>query len=226
MQGSNSFAWQVVTSKFLLDKFFGFMVHIIKHPLVQNELTILRGVSTSSPDFRESLRRISVYLIYEVLQKIGAEWRDIKTPLGNANGLVISSVTFIAVLRASIPMLEAALNILPHANAGFIGIRRDEKTLKPEVYYINLPLNLGEIYILDPMIATAGTIVKTIEILGKRGEKLRGIISVISSRDAVKILGDRFPSIELVTAAVDEELNLEGYIVPGLGDCGDRYYGS
>lgn len=200
------------------------MVHVIDHPIVQNELTILRNVATKSFNFRKSLKKITTFLLYEMMRNTRTTRMEVETSLGKSEGLVMDEIIFITVLRAGIPMLETALDIFPNAQGGFVGIKRDKESLYPIVYYVNLPNAIGDAFFLDPMVATAGTVVKAIKILCERGCKPKGIVSIISSRKAVEILTEKYPSVDIVTAAVDEKLNKNGYIVPGLGDCGDRYY--
>ncbi|MCK4330761.1 uracil phosphoribosyltransferase [candidate division WOR-3 bacterium] len=202
------------------------MVHVIDHPIVQNELTILRNVATKSFNFRKSLKKITTFLLYEMMRNTRTTRMEVETSLGKSEGLVMDEIIFITVLRAGIPMLETALDIFPNAQGGFVGIKRDKESLYPIVYFVNLPNVTGDAFFLDPMVATAGTVVKAIKILCERGCKPKGIVSIISSRKAVEILTEKYPSVDIVTAAVDEKLNKNGYIVPGLGDCGDRYYGS
>ncbi len=200
------------------------MVHVIDHPIVQNELTILRDVTTKSFNFRKSIKKITTFLLYEMMRNTRTTRMEVETSLGKSEGLVMDEIIFITVLRAGIPMLETALDIFPNAQGGFVGIKRDKESLYPIVYFVNLPNVTGDAFFLDPMVATAGTVVKAIKILCERGCKPKGIVSIISSRKAVEILTEKYPSVDIVTAAVDEKLNKNGYIVPGLGDCGDRYY--
>ncbi len=202
------------------------MVQVVTHPLVQSELTLLRRSDTSPKSFRESLRRISIFLLYEFLRNAETSEVEIETPLERTGGHVLNGMTFVSILRAGIPVLDVALDMVPHSISGFVGIKRDENTLSPIVYYVNLPPNMGDTVILDPMVATAGTVMKTMELVKERGGVPKGVISVICSRYAVRILTEKFPSLDIITAAIDERLNDKGYIVPGLGDCGDRYYGN
>ena len=200
------------------------MIKVVDHPLVHHELTILRNVDTSAFSFRESLNKISEYLLYEYLDKVDKTPIRVKTPFEETDGVMLKRMTFVAILRAGIPMLDVALRIVPNSVSGFVGIKRDENTLSPILYYVNLPPDMLNPVILDPMVATAGTVVKTIELIKEAGAKPAGIVSIVCSRKAVRILSLKFPEIDIVTAAIDENLNERGFIVPGLGDCGDRYY--
>jgi len=198
----------------------------VKNPVVQTELAILRSIETDRGKFREALKQITQFLVYEVLRDKKPENIIVKTPFEEikSNWLSYEDYTLVPIMRAGLGMLESALSIMKEAKTGFIGIKRDEKTLEPNVYYINLPEGLKATIILDPMLATGGSVVRACEILQERGAEKIEICSVVCAPEGIKKLEENFPEVNVTTAVVDERLNEIGYIVPGLGDCGDRLY--
>ena len=206
-------------------------IHIADHPLITHKLTVLRDEKTDSPTFRRLTEEIVTLLAYEAMREIKTHPVTIKTPVATASGVQITKPlpVVVPILRAGLGMLEGMSRLVPTAEIGFLGMVRDEKTLKASTYANRLPKDLKgrQCYILDPMLATGGTLIAAIQYLLDLGATDIVAICIISSPEGIKAVGDAFPNtnVHLVTGAVDEKLNEHGYIVPGLGDAGDRLYG-
>ncbi|GAB6076437.1 uracil phosphoribosyltransferase [Desulfurobacterium crinifex] len=202
---------------------------VIESSLSKIFLTILRDVKTNYPKFREYLERISEILISEALVNVNLKESEIKTPLSETIGFEPEEeVVFIPILRAGLSMVPPALKVYPYGRLGFIGTYRNEETLEPVNYYVKFPLIKNARYlILDPMLATGGTASQSVKTLIEAGIKEENItfVSVVSAPEGVEKLKE-FEGLTVVTAAVDEKLNQDGYIVPGLGDAGDRFCGT
>lgn len=202
----------------------------INHPLIKHKLSIMRDKHTCVSEFRNLCNDISMFLGYEALKEVDVFEENIHTPITSMKAVKIleESIAFVAVLRAGLGMLDGVLKIIPSAKVGHIGLCRDEDTLKAVEYFTKFPKNISNmnVILLDPMIATGGSIVDSINILKRHGVKSIKILSLIASPEGLKRINDEFKDIEIYVAAIDEKLNEKGYIVPGLGDAGDRIFGT
>jgi uracil phosphoribosyltransferase len=208
-------------------------IHVANHPLISHKLTVLRDEKTPSPTFRQLTEEIVMLLAYEATRDVHVVPVDVQTPVAVAHGSALAKPrpVVVPILRAGLGMLEGMVRLIPTAEVGFLGMVRDEKTLQASTYANRLPEDLTgrQCYILDPMLATGGTLIAAINYLLERGAKDITAICIISSPEGIATLekeyeGKNLP-ITLVTGALDEKLNEKGYIVPGLGDAGDRLYG-
>ncbi|MBT7304638.1 MAG: uracil phosphoribosyltransferase [Victivallales bacterium] len=205
------------------------MLHEINHPLLQHKLTVLRDVNTGSKEFRELASEITLLLAYEALKGVELGDREIETPLTAMTGKQVrNDIVIVPVLRAGIGMLDGMLTLVPTAKVGFVGMYRDPETKEPVEYYCKLPENLHEpvAIIIDPMLATGGSLAATVDLLKREGIDNVTIVSILSAPEGIAVIEGRFPDVPIYTAAVDEYLNDHRYIVPGLGDAGDRLYGT
>ena len=208
-------------------------IHIADHPLITHKLTVLRDEKTDSPTFRRLTEEIVTLLAYEAMREIKTHPVTVKTPVANASGELITKPlpVVVPILRAGLGMLEGMSRLVPTAEIGFLGMMRDEKTLKASTYANRLPEDLTnrQCYILDPMLATGGTLVAAIEFLASKGAVDITAICILAAPEGIATLEKAFAqsklNLKLVTGALDEKLNEKGYIVPGLGDAGDRLYG-
>lgn len=205
---------------------------IIDHPLVTHKLSYLRQKDTGSKEFRALVEEIAALMAYEATRDLPTLEEEIETPLQTATGRFISGkkLGIVPILRAGLGMLEGILRLIPNAKVGHVGLYRNEETLEPVEYFCKLPDDLPErdILLLDPMLATGGSVVAAIEALLRRGAKLEQIrfICLLASPEGLKRLSEAFPTVQIYTAAVDERLDENGYIRPGLGDAGDRIFGT
>lgn len=207
-------------------------LHVADHPLIAHKLTLLRDVETRSSTFRQLVDELVTLLAYEATRDVRTEPRDIVTPVAPTTGthLVDPKPMVVPILRAGLGMLEGMARLLPTAEVGFLGLQRDEETLQAITYANRLPDDLSgrQCYVLDPMLATGGTLVASIDYLFERGATDVTCICLLAAPEGLKTVedhvGDR-ADVSIVVAAVDERLNEKGYIVPGLGDAGDRLYG-
>jgi len=206
------------------------MVKLVDHPLVQHKLTKLRDKNTQPKEFRELLSEISSLMLYEVTRDLPLKEVEVETPLGKAKGKVLNNkdLAIVPILRAGLVMAEGMLQILPSAKVGHIGLYRDPNTLQPVQYYTKLPedINEREVIVVDPMLATGGSAISAISILKSREVKNIKFVCIIAAPEGIKAFQEVHPDVEIYTAAVDEYLNDHGYIVPGLGDAGDRLFGT
>jgi uracil phosphoribosyltransferase len=208
-------------------------IHIADHPLITHKLTVLRDERTDSPTFRKLTEEIVTLLAYEATREVKVENVSVKTPVAMAQGLHLAKPkpVVVPILRAGLGMLEGMSRLIPTAEIGFLGMVRDEKTLQATTYANRLPEDLTgrQCYILDPMLATGGTLVAAIEFLLAKGATDITAICILAAPEGIAVLEKAFANskvaIKLVTGALDERLNELGYIVPGLGDAGDRLYG-
>jgi len=208
-------------------------IHIASHPLITHKLTLLRDENTPSPTFRSLTEEIVSLLAYEAMRDIKTQAVSVKTPVAMAKGAQLTkpSPVVVPILRAGLGMLEGMSRLIPTAEIGFLGMVRDEKTLKASTYANRLPDDLTnrQCFILDPMLATGGTLVAAIEFLAQKGATDITMICILASPEGIAVLEKAFTgsnlSLKLVIGAQDEKLNDKGYIVPGLGDAGDRLYG-
>ena len=208
-------------------------IHIADHPLITHKLTVLRDERTDSPTFRRLTEEIVTLLAYEATREVKVDQVNVKTPVAMAQGLHLAKPkpVVVPILRAGLGMLEGMSRLIPTAEIGFLGMVRDEKTLQAKTYANRLPEDLTgrQCYILDPMLATGGTLVAAIEFLLAKGATDITAICILAAPEGIAVLEKAFANstvaIKLVTGALDQKLNEHGYIVPGLGDAGDRLYG-
>jgi len=204
-------------------------VHIVDHPLVHDALVSLRDKLTTPEHFRRAATRISVLLAAEALRDIPTESLTVHTPIGPAPGRrVCPDVVVVPVLRAGLGMLDAVLELVPSARVGHIGLQRDEMTAVASQYYAKLPARLDSSYVLmiDPMLATGGSAVAALDLLQRAGAAIVRMICIVAAPEGVALVERHHPNVAVYTPVVDLELNAQKYIVPGLGDFGDRLYGT
>ncbi|MBK8025962.1 MAG: uracil phosphoribosyltransferase [Chloroflexi bacterium] len=204
-------------------------VHVSQHPLVAHKLTVLREKDTVHRSFRELLRELALLLVYEATQDLKLSPRNVATPMGTASGAkLIDTIGLVPVLRAGLGMVEGALMLLPSVQVWHIGLYRDENTLRPVEYYNRLPNEptVEVCLILDPMLATGGSAVATVDILKRWGVPRIKYVGLIAAPEGVERLSGAHPDVPIHIAAIDEKLNEVGFIVPGLGDAGDRQFGT
>lgn len=203
---------------------------IADHPLIQHKVSILRSKTTSSKQFRELIREITQLLVYEATRDLPLRDAEVETPMGRANGKMIAGrkLAFVPILRAGLGMVDGAVELVPSARVGHIGLYRDETTLKPVEYYCKLPSDINErdVIVLDPMLATGGSAVDAISQIKERGPKRIKFMCIIAAPEGLKALTEAHPDVQVYCAALDQCLNEIGYIVPGLGDAGDRIFGT
>jgi uracil phosphoribosyltransferase len=206
-------------------------IHVADHPLITHKLTVLRDKNTPSPVFRQLVEELVTLLAYEATREVKTEEVSVETPVTVAKGMKLSRPRpiIIPVLRAGLGMLEGIVKLLPTAEVGFLGIKRDEETLQPYTYANRLPDDLTgrQVFIIDPMLATGGTLIDSIDYVFDRGATEVTCICLLGAPEGLAAVkehvGDR--NVQIVLGALDEKLNEHGYIVPGLGDAGDRLYG-
>lgn len=204
-------------------------VTIISHPLVQHNLTRLRDHRTEPPEFRRLLGEIAALMIYEATRSLGTKAVKVRTPLAPAVGRQLErEVALVPILRAGLGMLDAILQLIPHARVGFIGLKREETTLRAVFYHKSLPKDLGkyEVLLIDPMLATGGSTVAALNLLREQGAKYIRVVSLVAAPEGIKLVQTNHPRVPIFTAAVDRKLNDRGFILPGLGDAGDRLFGT
>lgn len=202
---------------------------IVEHPLIKRDVTILRDKNTDSETFRAALQRVSNILAAEISKDFSLTNIAVETPLEAAEGCKLTNeVILVPVLRAGLGMVNGFLQIIPEAKVGHIGLQRNEETLKPVEYYYKVPKNLdaAEVVMLDPMLATGGSASEALSYLKKRGAKKLFFACLVAAPEGVKKLSAEHPDVKIFAAAYDRELNSKGYILPGLGDAGDRTFGT
>ncbi|MDU1044064.1 MULTISPECIES: uracil phosphoribosyltransferase [Peptoniphilus] len=207
------------------------MAHtIINHPLIDHKMTIIRKKETSSMEFRQVVNEISTLMGYEVTRDLETEDIEIETPIAKATGKMISGkkIGIVPILRAGLGMVEGLLTIVPAARVGHIGMYRDPETLKPVTYYSKLPKDISSrlMIIVDPMLATGGSLIEAIDELKRNGATNIKAINLLAAPEGLKAVEEAHPDVHIYIAALDEKLNEDGYIVPGLGDAGDRLFGT
>ena len=204
-------------------------VFLSTHPLVATKLTVLRNTKTDSKSFRELVREIAALLAYEATLDLAVHEVDVQTPLAIAKGTkLIDRVGLVPILRAGLGMVEGVWELMPSAEVWHIGLYRDERTLKPVAYYNRLPIEptVSVCLILDPMLATGGSAVATVDILKKWGVRKIKFLGLIASPEGIEVLHNAHPDVAIHIAAIDQGLNDHAYILPGLGDAGDRQFGT
>ncbi len=202
----------------------------VTHPLVQHKLTLMRQKETSTAVFRQLLREISQLLAYEVTRGLPMTTRRIETPMEPMDAPVIDGkkLALVSILRAGNGLLDGVLELIPSARVGFVGLYRDEETLKPVQYYFKVPTELEDrlVIAVDPMLATGNSSIAAIDLLKGAGAKNIRFLCLLASPEGIARMHEAHPDVPIVTAAIDSHLNAQGYIVPGLGDAGDRMFGT
>ena len=204
-------------------------VIIPDHALIKHKITILRDKNTIVSDFRKLIGEIAMLLGYETTKDLELSETPVTTPLCETKGYALSKqVVLVPVLRAGLGMVDAFLSLIPAAKVGHIGLSRNHETLLPEEYYLNLPSDISEreVLVLDPMLATGGSAAAAIDLIKKKGAKNIKYVGIIGAPEGVKALSEAHPDVDIYLASLDEKLNEKGYIVPGLGDAGDRIFGT
>lgn len=202
----------------------------IAHPLILHKLSIIRDKNTGSKDFRELVEEVAMLMAYEVTRDLPLKDVEIETPICKTRCKMLSGkkVAIVPILRAGLGMVNGMLRLIPAAKVGHIGLYRDEKTLKPVEYFCKLPQDIEdrEVIVTDPMLATGGSATDAITLLKKKGAKNIRLMCLIAAPDGIKHVMDVHPDVDIYVAAIDEKLNDDGYIIPGLGDAGDRLFGT
>ena len=204
-------------------------VVIMNHPLISHKLSLIRDEATKGRDFRELLNEIASLMTFEACRDLPTKEVVVKTPICEANCLQLANeIVLVPVLRAGLGMVEGIMNLIPTARVGHIGLYRDEETHEPCEYYAKFPTNLAsaEVFVLDPMLATGGSASAAVDMIKKRGATNIRYIGLVGAPEGVERLHNDHPDIDIYLAALDEKLNENCYIVPGLGDCGDRLFGT
>lgn len=205
-------------------------IHIIDHPLIQHKLTIMRNKNTGTKEFRELTKELSTLLGYEAMRTIKTTLINIETPLSATKSPVLAGrkLALIPILRAGLAMADAIADFVPNAKIGHIGMYRDPKTHLPIEYYSKLPSDIKrrDVFVLDPMLATGGSAVAALNLLKQHGAKNIKFVCILAAPEGVNHLHMAHPDVDIYTAAIDEKLNQHDYIIPGLGDAGDRIFGT
>jgi len=203
-------------------------VTVLDHPLINHYMTIIRNKNTSSSEFKSLAKRVSILMGFEVFKELTVNDHKIETPIENYDGIKINEPypCLVSILRAGSIVVDGLSEVLPYCSTGYIGIFRDEKSLKPQTYFEKLPSNISKrkIFLCDPMLATGGSIIKSIQILNSYNCNDISIVSLLSSEIGIKNIVKKYPNYRIYTAQKDLNLNDKGFIVPGLGDAGDRLY--
>ncbi len=204
-------------------------LHILTHPLIQNKLTLLRDTRTNNHKFRLLLEELTAFMVYEITRSYPLREVEVVTPLERTTGRVLDvSIVLVPILRAGTGMLGGVLNLVPMAKVGHIGIYRDPKTLEPVEYYAKLPPELPEaqVILVDPMIATGGSAIAAVELVKREGARRIQFLCLVAAPEGVEAFFEAHPKVPIYTASLDRQLNEHGYILPGLGDAGDRVFGT
>ena len=202
----------------------------LKHPLVEHKLAILRDKKTGTKEFREIVSELATMLCYEAMKDAKMHDVEIETPIQKMKTRKIDedNYVFVPILRAGTGMLDGIIQAVPNAKIGHVGMYRDEETFKPNVYFFKVPKNIAEkeVLILDPMLATGGSGIDAIDLLEEKGVKKIKFLCIIAAPEGIKAMQEKHPDVQIYTASIDEKLNEKAYIVPGLGDAGDRIFGT
>ena len=205
-------------------------VHVLEHPLVQHKLSILRDEETSVREFRSLCMELTMLMAFEAMRDLELEDATVRTPVAEAKvkRLAGKKLALIGILRAGLVMVDGILSLVPNARVGHIGLYRDPETLQPVQYYSKLPNDVAErdVFLLDPMLATGGSAAAAIQVLKDEGAKRVRLLCIIGAPEGIQVVEDAHPDVDIILAARDERLDERGYIVPGLGDAGDRLYGT
>lgn len=205
-------------------------VHVLDHPLIQHKLTFIRDERTGTKEFRELVDEVAMLMAFEITRHLPTKETTINTPVMEAKASVLAGkkIGLIPILRAGLGMVDGMLNLLPAAKVGHVGLYRDPKTLKPVEYYIKLPTDIAEreLIVMDPMLATGGSANDAIHSLKKRGAKKIRLMCLVAAPQGVELIQKEHPDVEIYLGALDDDLDERGYILPGLGDAGDRLFGT
>jgi uracil phosphoribosyltransferase len=202
---------------------------LIEHPVIARDLTILRNIKTSTADFRSAMKRIAIILAYHALKELPLTTLEVETPIQKTTGYDIDQEIFVVpILRAGLSLTDALMQFIPDVKVGHLGMYRDEETLQPVDYYSNIPPGVEDamVLVVDPMLATGGSADDALSYLKEQGAQHLRFISLISAPEGLQRLEDNHPDVHVITSAIDEKLNDDAFIVPGLGDAGDRYFRS
>ena len=205
-------------------------IHVIDHPMIQHKLTIMRDKETGPKDFRQLLNEISLLMGYEITREIPLEEVEIETPIckTTAKRVLGRKMAIISILRAGLGMVEGLLDLVPVAKVGHIGLYRNEKTHEPVIYYCKLPEDIDDRFVIvtDPMLATGGSSCDALQMLKDRGCTNVKLMCLVAAPEGIKRVQEAHPDVDIYVAAIDDHLNADAYIVPGLGDAGDRIFGT
>lgn len=205
-------------------------VIVLDHPLIKHKLTFIRDINTGSKEFRELVSELAMLMAYEVTRDLELEEVEIETPMNKMMSPVLSGkkLAIVPILRAGLGMVEGMLALLPAAKVGHVGLYRDPETFKPIEYYCKLPKDINErkLIVVDPMLATGGSAVAALDSVKKRGATNIKLVCLVSAQEGIDVVREAHPDVDIYLASIDEKLNDEAYIVPGLGDAGDRLYGT
>ncbi|MGM8215012.1 uracil phosphoribosyltransferase [Bacillaceae bacterium W0354] len=205
-------------------------VYVFDHPLIQHKLTYIRDKNTGTKEFRELVDEVSTLMMFEITRELPLQEVDVETPVATAKSKVLAGkkLGVIPILRAGLGMVDGIVNLVPAAKIGHVGLYRDPETLKPVEYYIKLPSDIHEreLIVTDPMLATGGSAIEAIHSLKNRGAKHIRLMCLIAAPEGVEAVHEAHPDVSIYVAGLDERLNEKGYIVPGLGDAGDRLFGT
>ena len=205
-------------------------VHVMDHPLIVHKLSLIRDKQTGSKEFREAVKEISMLLCYEATRDLPLKEVEIETPIARTKVRYISGkkLAIVAILRAGLGMVDGILDLIPNAKIGHIGMYRDPDTMQPVEYYCKLPNDISEreVIVVDPMLATGGTASASIQFLKNYGVRNIKLISLLAVPESIEAIQEQHPDVEIYCASIDEKLNEKGYIVPGVGDAGDRLFGT
>lgn len=205
------------------------MLHIVDHPLIQHKLTLIRNINTGTKEFRETVNEIAGLMAYEISRDVPVKETETETPLTKCMTRVLATeIVLIPVLRAGLGMVDGINSLIPTAKIGHVGMYRDHETLEPKSYYAKFPaiLDKAVVLVLDPMLATGGSASAAISGLKEEGASVIKLVCIVGAPEGVKLIESHHPDVDIYLAALDEGLNDKGYIVPGLGDAGDRLFGT
>ena len=205
------------------------MITVLNHPLITHKLTLMRKSDTNTKNFRQNLDEIAGLMAYEITRDLKLDPITIQTPVVEYETFELNTdIVLVPIIRAGLGMVDGILTLIPTAKVGHVGVYRDEETLQPHEYFAKFPENLGEaeVLVLDPMLATGGSADAAIEMVKKRGAKNIKLVCLVGAPEGVNLIQERHPDVDIFLAALDSHLNEHGYIVPGLGDAGDRIFGT